>query len=268
MTISKEKHEIPPLLSPPLIETIFEVRWELQGDQQTGRYRDPSYPMMYGRLYERVKELFPVIEDLPSNQMHPEASPYVVRHWMRKEKNGYPLLQIGPGIATVNCDAKAYDWPLFKETILTLIESIIDLYPLGAPPLNFIKSELRYLNGIFVDLQKEGPLQFLAEKLHTKVEFDPEILSSNRIDSPPNAVSVNVAYPLQRPVGNLILNANLGQIEKKPAYLVQAVIDSFGETVPDSLSLFESWLEEAHDVAVNCFLAFCKGPLLEKFCTV
>lgn len=259
--------EIPPLLNPPLIETIFEVRWELQGDQQTGRYRDPSYPMMYGRLYERIKEDFPLIEDLPAAQMHPEASPYAVRHWMRKEKGQYPLIQIGPGIATVNCNAKVYHWTSFKNKIITLIESIIDLYPVGAPPLNFVKAELRYLNGVPFDIQKEKPLEFLLEKLHTKVELDSDLFASNKMSSQPSALSVNLGYALNRPVGNLVLNANLGQVEGNPAYLVQTVISSFGETVPDHWTSFDAWLQEAHEVAENCFLSFFKGPLLEKFCT-
>ena len=34
------QEEIPPLLNPPLAEAIFELRWELLSDQQTGRFRD------------------------------------------------------------------------------------------------------------------------------------------------------------------------------------------------------------------------------------
>ena len=171
------KHEIPPLLHPPLVEAIFELRWELQGDQQTGRFRDVAYPMMYGRIYERLKRDFPLIEDLPSVQVHPEASPFVVRHRLRKERNGWPLLQIGPGIVTIN-DAKGYSWSAFQSLILRLMESIIDTYPNDSLPLNFIKSEIRYINGIFFDAQRENPLSFLAEKLHLKVEVEKQIFES------------------------------------------------------------------------------------------
>ena len=53
--------EIPVLASPPLVEAIFELRWELQSDPQSRRARDVAYPMMYGRMYERLKKDFPVI---------------------------------------------------------------------------------------------------------------------------------------------------------------------------------------------------------------
>ena len=50
MSNSQLEKQIPLLLYPPLIEVIFELHWELETDKQTGRVRDPSYPMLYGRL--------------------------------------------------------------------------------------------------------------------------------------------------------------------------------------------------------------------------
>lgn len=258
--------QIPPLLHPPLVEAIFEVRWELKADSETRRLRDPAYPMMYGRLYERMKKEFPVIEDLPSVNVHPEASPFVVRHRMRKEKNGYPLLQIGPGIAAVNA-AKGYGWKTLSSWALKLVGAIEELFPTGSIPLNFIKGELSYLNGFPFDVQKENPLSFFREKLHTNIEIAPEIFSLPAVNASPHAVNFQTAYPLSRPTGNLVLSASLGHVNEKPAYLVQTVIESLGEMVPSSYSGFEPWLEEAHEVAEHCFASLCKGALLEKFCT-
>lgn len=260
----KQKRHIPLLLYPPLLEAIFELHWELQTDKQSGRLRDPSYPMMYGRLYERFKKDFPLIEDLPSVQVHPEAGPYVVRHRMRKEKNGHPLIQIGPGIATVN-EAKGYSWSSFRSLIARLVESVADLYPAESSPLNFIRCEMRFLNVIRIDMQKETPLAFLAEKLHMKVDMDPDLLLWNEMDVLPIALNLNIAYPLRKPRGNLALSAHLGQADGSPAYVLQTVIQSNGEWVPDT-SEVDLWISEAHDAAVNCFLALCKGPLMERFC--
>jgi len=263
---AKQKRNIPLLLYPPLLEAIFELHWELQGDKQSGRLRDPSYPMLYGRLYERFKKDFPLIEDLPSVQVHPEAGPYVVRHRMRKEKNGHPLLQIGPGVATVN-EAKGYSWSSFQSLISRLVESLTDLYPTESFPLNFVRCEMRFLNAIRVDLQKENPLAFLAEKLHMKLEMDPDLFVLNELSESPLAVNLNIAYPLRKPMGNLALSAHLGQADGKPAYIFQTLIQSSGEWVPES-SGFDTWISEAHDAASNCFLALCKGPLMEKFCGI
>lgn len=261
----KQKKEIPLLLYPPLIEAIFELHWELQTDKQTGRMRDPSYPMMYGGLYERLKKDFPHIEDLPSVQVHPEASPYVVRHRIRKEKMGYPLMQIGPGVATVNV-AQGYSWSVFNEHILRLIESIYDLYPTTAHPLNFTKCELRFLNGIRLDSKDENALDFLADKLHIKVEMDSDLFLTSQVIEQPNALNITVGYPLRRPHGNLGISAHLGQMDGKPAYLFQNQVISMGEWVPSDSHGFESWVADAHEAAVQSFISFCKGSLMDKFC--
>lgn len=266
MTQAKtQKNEIPILLNPPLVEAIYELRWELQSDPQTGRLRDPSYPMMYGRIYEKLKRDFPLIEDLPSVQMHPEAGPFVVRHRMRKEKNGWPLMQIGPGIVTIN-DGKGYSWTQFKRLILNVMASIAESYPAEMFPLNFIKSEMRYINAVPFDIQKESPLAFLGEKLNMKVDVNSQLFETNNVVDKANAVSLNLAYALNRPVGNVMLSANLGQIDGTPAYIIQSVTQSVGETVPQEEAGMEQWLEEAHEVAEHCFLSLSKGDLLKKFC--
>lgn len=256
MAIKLKKTETPLLLDPPLIETIFELRWELEQNQQTGRVRDPSYPMMYGRLYERLKSDFPIAEDLPSAQAHPEATPFVPRHRMRKEKNGYPLIQVGPGILTVN-HSKGYVWSDFCALVLRVIEMIV--------PLNFVKCELRYVNGIRFDLAKENPLAFLEEKLHMKVALDDEFFGKTRVSERPNTVALNLAYALEKPMGNLAITANLGQFDGAPAFIQQTLIQSVGELVPLDAEGFKSWLEEAHETAESCFQVFCKGPLMQQF---
>ncbi len=261
----KQKKEIPLLLYPPLIEAIFELHWELQRDKQTGRLSDPSYPMMYGRIYERLKKDFPHIEDLPSVQVHPEASPYIVRHRLRKDKTSYPLMQIGPGVVTVNA-AQGYSWTSFKEHILRLIEAVSDLFPTMAAPLNFTRSELRFVNGIRLEAQNENPLAFLSDKLHIKLEMDSDLFIMNQMNDLPNAVNFTVGYPLKRPNSNLGLSAHLGQMDGKPAYLFQTQVISLGEWVSADADGFETWLSDAHDAAVHSFISLCKGSLMDKFC--
>lgn len=254
--------KLPILLNPPLLEAIFELRWGLQQDTKTGRVRDPAYPMLVGRLYERFKKDFPFTEDLPSVQAHPETAPFVPRHRMRKDKDSYPLMQIGPGIITLN-HAKGYSWSDFKERILRVLEAVQELQ---TPPLNFIKSELRYVNGIRFDLARENPLAFLSEKLHTKVELDPEFFMLNGMQDRPNGVGVNLSYVLDKPVGFLGISANLGHVDNKNAYIVQIGIQSFAEMVPSDAENFAPWLDEAHNAAEHSFKVFCKGPLMKQFC--
>ena len=262
-----KKQDVPVLLQPPLLEAIFEVRWELEQVQQTGGLRDPSYPMMYGRLYEKLKKELPIIEDLPTTQMHPEANPFIVRHRMRKSKDGWPLVQVGPGVLTVN-ETKDYSWTGFRSLIARCVESIQESFPTGGIPLNFIKCEIRYVNGFPFDIQSENPMSFLANKLHTKVDIDPEIFELNDAKDSPIGVGLNLMYPIERPVGQLGLSFNLGQVDNKPAYIYQSVIQSIGETVPQDRDSFVSWLNQSHDVAENCFKTICRGSLMTQFASL
>lgn len=263
--IKSDTDQTPVLLHPPLLEVIFELRWEIFADQQSQRMRDPSYPAMYGQIFERLKKDFPASEDLPSTNAHPEMTPYVPRHRIRKEKEGYPLVQIGPGILTVNA-AKSYSWESFAKLCNRVVESLIDLFPKEELALNFIKAELRYVNGINFDIAKENPLSFLADKLHMKVEMDPEFIGKNVLNERPNAVGLNLSYALDKPMGNLAISANLGQFDSKPAFIQQTLVQSFGELTPMDEEGFKKWLEEAHDTAETSFQVFCKGDLMKQFC--
>jgi uncharacterized protein (TIGR04255 family) len=253
MTQTVTQSKITPLFNPLLLEAIFELRWELQADQQSGRYRDPAYPMMYGRIYEHLKESFPLIEDLPTVQVHPEASPYAVRHRLRKERDSLPIVQIGPGIVTIN-DMKGFSWSKFKSLALQLIELVDSLYPKAVMPLNFIGAELRYINGLPHPLG--NPLLFLAEKLQIKIEPPKDVLKEQ---TAPKHVGLNLAYPLSLPVGNLLLSVNMGQMESQPAFIIQSVVQSGGEVVPQNKDELDRWLTRSHEVAERSFESLCKG---------
>ncbi len=98
-----------------------------------------------------------------------------------------------------------------------------------------------------------------------KVELDPGLFEQTTANERPNAVGLNLAYALEKPMGNLAISVNMGHFEGKPAFIQQTLIHSFGELVPADVETFTPWLEEAHAVAENCFQVFCKGALMEKF---
>ena len=259
-----KKSEIPPLLNPPLVEAIFEVRWELQGDQQTGRMKDPSYPMMYGRLYEKFKKSFSQIEDLPAVQVHPEASPFAVRHRMRKENGGWPLVQVGPGIATVN-EAKEYSWSKFSKLCEEVVDGIVELYPTGTFPLNFIKAEVRFINAIPFDPNQTHPLAWAKDKMHLHVQMPGSLFTYEGLKDQAIGFGLNVAFPLDSISGVLAISQNLGQVDNAPAFIVQTMVQSVGETAPQDRAGMHEWLEEAHRAAEHTFLSLCEGDLMRQF---
>lgn len=260
-TMTKNK---PLLLSkPPILEAIFEMRWELAPVPNTQVRRDPAYPLLYGRLYDRFKKDYGLVEDLPSVQAHPDASPYVVRHRMRKAQDKWPLVQVGPGVLTIN-EGKEYSWEKFRDEIVRIFEAFTDFYPASTFPLNVLKAELRFINGIEVD-EKENPLQFLAEKLHTKIELDSELFAGTKISPAPEGLTVNLGFNIQNPEGKAMLAIGSGEMMDKSAMLQQMIFQSIGESAPQDLGSLDPWLDSMHKIAKHWFETICRGDVMKKF---
>lgn len=252
------------LTKPPILEAIFEMRWNLAPVPNNNQVRrDPAYPLLYGRLYDRFKKDYALVEDLPSVQAHPDASPYMVRHRMRKAADKWPLVQVGPGVITIN-EGKDYSWDKFRDEIVRIFEAFIDFYPASTFPLNIVKTELRFINGIEIN-EKESPLQFLAEKMHTKIELDSALFSSNQILPNPEGITLNMGYQIQEPEGKAMLGIGSGEVMDKPAMLQQMLFHSIGDSAPQDLGALDPWLDSMHKIAKNWFETLCRGEVMKKF---
>lgn len=111
------------LKSPPLVEVILEMRWRVgpasQPDQTSGRRGavsvvpaemtvDPSYDLLVGRMFDRLSAIYPFHERLPSAMVPAEMVPFLVQHRFRRAQGSWPLVQVGPGIVTLNDTAKVF----------------------------------------------------------------------------------------------------------------------------------------------------------------
>ena len=99
------------LKNKPLVEAIFELKWKLI-QQDTGIYIDPHYKILIGSLYEKIKDKYPFYEQLETARMPDEIAAYLVQHRFRVKENDWPLIQIGPGIITLN-DTDNYVYHVF-----------------------------------------------------------------------------------------------------------------------------------------------------------
>ncbi len=230
-----------------ILEVIFEVRWQLTQVPNSPALRDPGYPLVYGRLYDRVKGRFPIVEDLPTTQVPPEANPYVVRHRLRKTKEGWPLMQIGPGIVTVN-EGSEFEWKAFKEDASNGYEGVRQFFPSAQVPLKFLKVELRFIHGY----QFEGSAtEFMAKSLNTQVKLDSALFPADKVGDKQEGLLLNVGYTLKKPTGQGMLSFSLGQVEGKQAIVQQSLIQTAGEDTPQDLVELGRWLDDAHALATH-----------------
>lgn len=247
----------------PILEAIFEMRWELPQIPNTQVRRDPAYPLLYGRLYDRFKKEYPLAEDLPSVQVHPDANPYVVRHRMRKSAEEWPIAQVGPGIITIN-ESKSYSWDSFRHEIVRIFEAFTDFYPASTFPLNILKTELRFINAVEVDAG-EGFLKVFQDKLHTRVELPEGLFVKNKVNPNPEGLTLNAGFKIDQPAGHAMISIGSGAAEGKPALIQQMVFQSGGESAPQDLGSLDPWLDSMHSIALTWFETIFAGELFKKF---
>lgn len=74
----------------PLVEAIFEIRWNLEVDKEFSitdknglkhpTRVDPHYKLLIGRLYDKINTEYPYHESLPASKMPDELSAYIIQH--------------------------------------------------------------------------------------------------------------------------------------------------------------------------------------------
>jgi uncharacterized protein (TIGR04255 family) len=247
-------------INPPLVEALLEIRWKLQ---QKGDFTliDPTYPMLPGVLYEKVKTTFPFIEVLPASDIPDSISPFTVKVRFRKEKDSWPLVQVGPGIGAINF-VNEYTWDSFLEHSINFYVNLFDAYiktaNLGPPIIE--KIQLRYINSFNLNNQ-ETILSFLKNKLNTNIELPPSI--GYQPDMGPVNLKLHVDCVLSNPkaIGTFRIGNKQNKGQKN---LIGEIIIQSHSSDCDVLQTeegFKTWIKQAHDIAELWFKALIKGDL-------
>jgi uncharacterized protein (TIGR04255 family) len=250
----------------PLVEAIFELRWKLQQPGQ-GNVIDPGFQVLLGRFYDNVSSKnFCEMENLPISVVPEVMTPYVVRHRFRKTKEGWPLIQLGTGMLSVN-DTESYDWETFRPMLRQAVEALLDTYPVKIAPLVLGQATLRYIDAIPLNTfgGGQGVLEFLEDHLHTNISIDPLLFDDPKIAMVPEALNLRLNFRLDKPRGLGVLSFSTGMKENVPSIIWENMVISREPDVPKTLDEFETWFVEAHAVTDRWFFTLCRGELFTSF---
>jgi len=249
----------------PLIEAILELKWELK-EIAKGIRRDPKYPFYLGKLYDLVKGGYPHIETLPAVQVPDEITPHEVKYRFRKADGEYPLIQLGPGIATLNF-TNGYHWDAFFTAAKVFVGNLIEAYRIGGGDQKprFSSILLRYINAVEVDPHNFDIMDYLSAKLHTKVVLPKDVVTSPQISGAPVGFYLSTSCPLNTPESVGTIRFSTGQSSGKPAVIWDLSIQSEKDRSPREVGECEAWLTSAHDVAESWFFSLIKGELEAQF---
>lgn len=153
------------LKNAPLQEVVFEVRWELDVNPENNSYQDSGFDFALGTFARSLSSTYPDQQKKPHVLIQDSPMPYAITHVFRDGQDGWPIVQIGPGIMTVNDREGTYDWTNYYGQIKDALNKLSKAY---TKPLRFNFSSLRYIDSIKTsDYQRtSGWDQFLEEKMN------------------------------------------------------------------------------------------------------
>lgn len=250
------------LKNKPLIEAILELKWALRA-AQPGIASDPHYRILIGRLFERVKNEYPAHEALPTSTVPDEMVQHIVQHRFRAQPNAWPLVQLGPGILTIN-ETAGYTWPDFQRRCEEAVRAFVDAYP-APDDLQIDSLALRYIDAVPLDFTTESVFEFLGTKMKTIVKLPDSLFSGTDVTPNPSAFNWQASFEHQRPAGTVTLRFATGHREGQPVVVWETLVASTQAQAPQVPAGFPAWLTAAHDITDDWFFKLIEGELERRF---
>jgi uncharacterized protein (TIGR04255 family) len=251
------------LKNKPLVEAIFELRWQLE-EPAPGIKIDQHYKILVGRMYDRVKDIYPFHEQLRAANIPDEIAGYVVQHRFRKSKDEWPLIQIGPGIITLN-DTDGYIWEDFEKKISYILNALFEVYPDAINNLKVNELLLRYIDAVDFDYEKEYIFTFLKEKMRMNIEIYEKLFEDTGVSKLPLSFDLRFSFPSTRPKGATHLRFVRGKRKGESALIWETQVQSIGDNVPKTKDKVIIWAKEVHELIDDWFFKIIEGDLIRRF---
>jgi len=250
------------LKNKPLIEAIFELRWDLSGKAASGERVDPHSKILVGAVYDKIKSEYPFHEQLPASEVPDRFTPYIIQHRFRKSEAQWPLVQIGPGILTLN-DTVGYVWEDFSQRISKLLHVFFDTYPdlENLKPLIVI---LHYIDSIEFDYENDI-LKFLQDKMRIAVNINEDLFAGTGITLPPFDMDMKFSFFSTTPKGAMDIRIRRGKRLESDVLIWETIFKSKGEDAPKSEEEINVWVNDSHRLTDDWFFKLIQGDLLKEF---
>lgn len=242
----------------PLVEAILELKWRV--DPNIG---DPSYSIFLGRLYDLLRKKYPYHQPLPASVIPEQMAGNIAQHRFRVAENKWPLVQVGPGLVTVN-DTDSYTWEDFVIRANEVVKSTFKAYP-NSDELKLTSLVLRYIDSDNFDYLNNNVFVYLKDKLKVNLVIPQQLFDSANVKELPKGFSFRVSYPAQKPKGTVILKFATGVRRKKESIVWETAVQSMNEELPSLPRGFKGWAASAHAITDDWFFKLIEGELERKF---
>lgn len=251
------------LRNAPLVEAILDLRWALKQGTSDGTRLDPNYPLLVGRFYELIRNDFPFHEELPAAQVPDQMVAYMAQHRFRKGPEAWPLIQLGPGLMTLN-ETDAYKWRSFRDKSIQAFQRLFDAHP-EKSQIDVTRLVLRYINAIEFDYETEDIFQFLKENLKATVSLPEVLFKDSGVRKKPTEFNWQASFPCEQRHDFVTMRFGIGRRHEKPALLWEILVRRTSECSGIEAEAFAGWLDEAHGIAEDWFFKLIEGELKRRF---
>jgi len=253
----REPNKMSRLRNAPLQEVIFEVRWELEVDERTNHMMDKGFDLAAGALRQILKKEFPeVVRKLPAD-MPPQLYQFqpVFQFW--SGASIWPVIQLGPGILTVNEVDINYDWDSrYFPLVQRVIDWVREAYNMSLK-INFVS--LKYIDSVDIsDYELSNWKDFVNKNL--TFNFTNQFDTDSRL----NNFSFNQVFEIDYK-SKLHLSISNGKNKQNEELLIwqSAVVSDNEESIRDLLN----WISFAHTKTSELFRKITKKEFYGSFTT-
>jgi uncharacterized protein (TIGR04255 family) len=240
----------------PLQEVIFEVRWRLHPGKDNGQVQDAGYELASGRLSSLLERDFPYYRRIVPAELPDQMLLYRAIHQYWKGENQWPVLQLGPGIFTVNCTDQGYDWDtLFRPLIANALTWLLQAY---REPLLFAFASLRYIDAV-----KTAEYGGLDSGWQGFIKDNFNVEYNNLFDTRGKQRRVHIDQTFDLDDGSeLQVQMSSGTKNNEPAFVWQtAVLKKSSFTKEDLIQ----WADSSHNISHDLFVDMIKPHLYASF---
>ncbi len=260
------------LVNKPLVEAIMEIRWEMTAQPITvsvppapvlSLQTDPHYRLLLARFSERIKNDYQFPISLPAAQFPDAMVPYIVQHQFRRLQDQWPLLQIGPGVMTLN-DTSGYTWTNFHERCEKAVNELFAARP-GPDTFRIQDVVLRYINSEPFDFSTGNILDFLKNKMKLTFDLPSNFFVGNNIKKNPSEFNWQTSFLNENPKGTISLRFSSGKKNEQSALVWETLVHVSKPNLPQMPTQFHQLLENMHIITDDWFFKLIEGDLERKY---
>ena len=234
----------------PLLEVIFELRWKIQKKDDFAKYQ-----YLHGDFYSLIKQDYPIRRPLVPVDLPPGVYVNNPAHRFLGDQNKYPLIQIGPGILTINVNDEYYFWDEYYDLIAKMLEKFFSVYP--NPSKTEFQPSLVYIDFLSFDFNNEDIIKYLSENLNLSINQD--VLKETGI---PDSFKLKQSFNID--LGKLFLNFDTGiNNAGEKGLIIQTKLTGNYQNL--EVGEIKNWLNNSHDYCSVLFRKMTEGKLYESF---